>query len=261
MTIRAIIVDDEELARRGIRSLLARESDVEVTAECSTAREAIQTIRTQAPDLMFLDIQMPEHSGFEVIESITRDYCPHVVFVTAFDDFAVRAFDVHALDYLLKPVNEQRFQVAMQRARGAMSSTRNESIARRLALLAADVGTAGLRPDPIDQPDRIPVKSGGRIVVVRMAEVDWVKAEHDYVSLHVGSKSWLVRETIGAIEARFAGCGLLRIHRSTLVNVERVKELRSLDKGEYLVILRDGVELKLSRNYRGALPRLAGTSI
>jgi two-component system LytT family response regulator len=253
MTIRTVIVDDEELARRGIRSLLARSSDVQVVAECSNAREASQVIKTQAPDLVFLDVQMPGRSGFEVIESADPDRRPYFILITAFDDFAVRAFDVHALDYLLKPISEQRFELALQRARTALSRSR-DTLERGQTPFAADPGDAG-------EGDRIAVKADGKVIVIRISEIDWVKAEQDYVSLHVGTKAWLLRETIGAMEVRFAGAGFVRIHRSTLVNIDRVKELRPLDKGEFQIVLRDGVELKLSRSYRMALPRLTGAPL
>jgi two-component system LytT family response regulator len=261
MTIRTIIVDDEDLARRGIRALLARAADVEVIAECGNAREAIEAMRADPPDLVFLDVQMPGKSGFDVIEAIGAPHCPYIVFVTAHDDFAIRAFDVHALDYLLKPLNEHRFAAALERVRKAMAGAEERSIGRRLARLAATLGHVTDHSTAPVPPDRIPVKTGGRVVVIRIADVDWVKAEHDYVSLYVGEKSWLVRETIASIESRFAGAGLVRIHRSTLVNIDRVRELRPLDKGEFQVILHNGAELKLSRNFRAALPRLAGAVV
>ena len=257
MTMRAIIVDDEELARRGIRALLARATDVEVIAECGNAREAIEAIRADPPDLVFLDVQMPGKSGFDVITEINVTRCPYIVFVTAHDDFAIRAFEVHALDYLLKPLNERRFELTLERARKAMANAHEGSVGRRLAQLAANLGDTAA---PLGA-DRIPVKAGGKVVVIRIADVDWVKAEHDYVSLFIGNKSWLVRETIASIERRFANAGFVRIHRSTLVNVDRVRELRPLPKGEFQVILQDGIGLKLSRNFRGALTRLAGAAV
>ena len=257
MTMRAIIVDDEELARRGIRALLARASDVEVIAECGNAREAIEAIRADPPDLVFLDVQMPGKSGFDVITQISLARCPYIIFVTAHDDFAIRAFEVHALDYLLKPLNERRFELTLERARKAMANAHDGSVGRRLAEMTANLGHMAEPPGA----DRIPVKTGGKVVVIRIADVDWVKAEHDYVSLFVGTKSWLVRETIASIERRFASAGFVRIHRSTLVNVDRVRELRPLPKGEFQVILQDGVGLKLSRNFRTALTRLAGAAV
>jgi two-component system LytT family response regulator len=257
MTMRAIIVDDEELARRGIRALLARATDVAVIAECGSAREAIEAIRADPPDLVFLDVQMPGKSGFDVITEISPARCPYIVFVTAHDDFAIRAFEVHALDYLLKPLNERRFELTLERARKAIANAHEGSVGRRLAELAVNPGHMAAPPGA----DRIPVKTGGKVVVIRIADVDWVKAEHDYVSLFVGNKSWLVRETIASIERRFASAGFVRIHRSTLVNVDRVRELRPLSKGEFQVILQDGVGLKLSRNFRAALTRLAGAAV
>jgi two-component system, LytTR family, response regulator len=218
--LRTVIVDDEDLARRGIRALLATVSDVEIIAECSNAREAIDVIRAQAPDLVFLDVQMPGKSGFDVIDAIGPGDPPHIVFVTAFDEFAVRAFEVNALDYILKPVCEDRFALALQRARNALASARDGSVGRRLAQLAADLG----QPDQSAStyaPDRIPVKTGGRVMIIRIADVDWVKAEQDYVSLYIGSKSWLVREAISSIEARFANCGFVRIHRSGAASAQQ----------------------------------------
>jgi two-component system, LytTR family, response regulator len=257
--LRTLIVDDEDLARRGLRALLAKEADVEIIAECGNAREAIDVIRTRTPDLLFLDVQLPGKSGFDVVDEIGPS-CPHIVFVTAFDEFAIQAFEINALDYLLKPVSEQRFRVALQRARAAVANARDVSVGRRLGQLAAGLGRT---PDSAADcaPDRIPVNTGGRVVVIRIADVDWVKAEGDYVSLYVGSKPWLVRETLSSIESRFANSGFVRIHRSTLVNVERIRELRPLEKGEFQVVLHDGVALKLSRNFRAALPRLAGAGI
>jgi two-component system LytT family response regulator len=261
MSIRALIVDDEPLARRGIRTLLVRNADVEVVAECSNTLEAVHAIKAHAPNLVFLDVQMPGQSGFDVIESIEKPHCPYFVLVTAFDDFAIRAFDVQVFDYLLKPINERRFDLTLNRVRSALSNARDGFAGRMPAALAVDADSSSQPIGPAQEADRIPVRAGGRVVVIRIAEVDWVKAERDFVSLHVGPKIWLVRETISVMEARFASAGFVRIHRSTLVNVDRVKELRPLDKGEYQVILRDGAELKLSRNYRAALPRLAGASL
>lgn len=260
MTIRALIVDDEDLARRGIRALLARASDIEVVGECATARDAIEIFRLEQPDLVFLDIQMPDKSGFDVIDVIGVKDNVCVVFVTAHDEFAIRAFDVHAFDYLLKPLDEGRFNVTLDRVRRTLVGAQERSMGLRLARLAADLNHATDVTDRL-APDRIPVRSDGRIVIVRIADVDWVKAEQDYVSLFVGKKGWLIKETLSAIETRFAPAGFVRIHRSTLVNVNRVSELRPLDKGEYQVILASGLELKLSRNYRAALRRLAGAIV
>jgi two-component system LytT family response regulator len=204
---------------------------------------------------------MPGKTGFDVIDAIRETKCPYIVFVTAFDKFAVQAFEIHALDYLLKPINQERFNDSLARARAAVAGERDGSMIRRFAQLAAE-----LRESPDRQPaspiaDRIPVKVQGRVMIVHVADINWVEADHDYVSLHVGTKSWLLRETIAAAETRLALSGFVRIHRSALVNVERVRELRPLSKGEFTVVLLDGTELKLSRNYRSALERLLGTNL
>jgi two-component system LytT family response regulator len=258
MSMRAIIVDDEELARRGIRALLQRAGDVEIVSECASGDEAIRAISAAEPEVVYLDIQMQGKTGFDVIAALPETKCPHVIFVTAFDRFAVRAFEIHALDYLLKPVNEERFNVSLARARAAVAGVRDGSMIRRFWQMATELRASpgqGLLPS---MTDRIPVKTRGRVMIVNVAEIDWVEADGDYVSVHVGAKSWLLRETIAAAEARLALSGFVRIHRSTLVNIYRVRELLPLSKGEFTVVLADGTGLKLSRNYRFALERLLG---
>jgi two-component system, LytTR family, response regulator len=252
LTCRVIIVDDEELARRGIRTRLQRSGDVEIVAECSNGREAIEAIRRASPDLVFLDVQMPGKTGFDVVEAIGWDAFPHVIFVTAHDRYALRAFEVNALDYLLKPIDDERFDIAFQRARESLARDRDSDFGRRLAAVIGDA-----KPGKSDgRTDRLVVRSGGRVVFVKISEIDWVEATGDYVTLHVGNKSWLLRETITAMERKLEPNGFTRIHRSTLVNLERVGEMRALDNGEYRVLLRDGTELKASRTYRNALQRL-----
>jgi two-component system, LytTR family, response regulator len=258
MIMRAIIVDDEELARRGIRALLERAGDVEIVSECGTGDEAIRAISAAEPELVYLDIQMQGKTGFDVIAALPETKCPHVIFVTAFDRFAVRAFEIHALDYLLKPVNEERFNVSLQRARAAVAGARDGSMIRRFWQIATELRASSGQELLPSMADRIPVKTRGRVMIVNVAEIDWVEADGDYVSVHVGAKSWLLRETIAAAEARLALSGFVRIHRSTLVNIYRVQELLPLSKGEFTVVLVDGSEHKLSRNYRFALERLLG---
>jgi two-component system, LytTR family, response regulator len=260
MTMRAIIVDDEELARRGIRALLKRAGDVEIVSECGSCGEAIRAISAAEPELVYLDIQMQGKTGFDVIAALPKTKCPHVIFVTAFDRFAVRAFEIHALDYLLKPVNEERFNASLARARAAVAGARDGSMIRRFWQLATELRASSGQDLP-SMTDRIPVKAHGRVMIVNVAEIDWVEADGDYVSVHVGAKSWLLRETIVAAEARLALSGFVRIHRSTLVNIYRVRELLPLSKGEFTVVLLDGTELKLSRNYRFALERLLGKTL
>ena len=259
MKIRTVIADDEELARRGLRALSQRCEDLELICECRNAREAVDAIHRHRPDLVFLDVQMPGKTGFDVISAIADAQRPHVVFVTAYDNFALRAFEVHALDYLLKPVNEERFDAALARVRKAMSQATDNAIVERVRQVAADLRMA---TSPSMVPvDRLPIKANGRIMLIRLSDIDWIEADGDYVSVHVGGKAWLMRETIAAVELRLALSGFVRIHRSALVNAERVKELRPRDKGEYTVVLNDGTELKLSRNYRSSVERLVGANL
>jgi two-component system, LytTR family, response regulator len=249
MKMRVLIVDDEEFARRGIRTRLQKLDDIEIVAECKNGREAIESIRRTSPDLIFLDVQMPGKNGFDVVESIGPDALPHVIFLTAHDKYATRAFDVRALDYLLKPIDDERFHVALSRARESLARVRDYNLGERLTALMQDLRKSA----PPDANSRIMVRSGGRVMFVKIAEVDWVEAAGDYVSIHSGKKSWLLRETISSIEKRLAPYGFARIHRSTIVKVERVAEMRALDNGEYLLTLHEGTQLKLSRNYRQAL--------
>jgi two-component system LytT family response regulator len=253
VTLRVVIVDDEELARRGIRTRLQRFSDVDIVADCSNGRQAIDAIRRYTPNLAFLDVQMPGKTGFDVIEQVGWEIFPYVIFVTAHDRYAIRAFEVNALDYLLKPIDDERFDLALQRARDALAGERDRRLGQRLAsvLGGADQGKAR-------SAERIVVRSAGRVVFVRTSEIDWVEAAGDYVTLHVGKKSWLLRETIAEMDRKLQAKGFSRIHRSTLVNTERIGEMHPLDNGEYRLLLRDGTELKLSRSYRHQLQGLLG---
>jgi two-component system, LytTR family, response regulator len=258
--IRTVIADDEELARRGLRALSRRCADLELICECRNGREAVDAIHRHRPDLVFLDVQMPGKTGFDVVSAIAEGPRPYVVFVTAYDKFALQAFEVHALDYLLKPVNEERFDAALARVREAMSQAADNAIAQRFRQVAADLQVVPA-PSTVPVVDRLPIKVNGRIIVIRLADVDWIGADGDYVSVHVAGKSWLMRETINAVELRLALSGFVRIHRSALVNAERVKELRPRDKGEYIVVLNDGTELKLTRSYRSSVERLVGADL
>jgi two-component system, LytTR family, response regulator len=255
MTLRVVIVDDEELARRGIRTRLGRSRDVEIVAECSNGRQAIDSIRRSTPDLVFLDVQMPGKSGFDVIEAIGWNKFPYVIFVTAHDRYAIRAFEVNALDYLLKPIDDERFDLAFQRARESLSRDRDRDLGRRLASVLSEIGC---KDNLEKKTDRIVVRSAGRVVFVKTSDIDWIEAAGDYVTLHAGKKSWLLRATISEMDAKLQDKGFARIHRSAIVNTERMAEMRALDNGDYRVILRDGAELKLSRNYRERVQNLVG---
>lgn len=255
MTIRAAIVDDEPLARRRIRNLLAEARDVVVLAECANGREAIESLEADPPDLLFLDIQMPEVDGFDVLQAIGVGRVPVVVFVTAFDQFALRAFEAHALDYLLKPFDDARFEAALQRARERIRQQQEGALDRRLhALLDQVRGDHGyLR--------RLVVPSGHRSVFLRTEQIDWIEAERNYVRVHVGGRAFLLRENLSHIASALDPATFCRIHRSTIVNVDRIQSVEPLFRGEYVVLLHDGTKLTSGRSYRGNLHAVMGKAI
>lgn len=265
-----LVVDDEHLAREGLRVLLERDEDVRVVGECGDGREAVEEIRRLRPDVVFLDVQMPERDGFEVLEALDPDELPVVVFVTAYDEYALRAFEVHALDYLLKPFDDERFERALGRAKDELERRDNARFARRLEALleerrgseeawtARSAGADGRSPEA---PDRIMVRSSGRIQFVSVGEVDWVEAAGDYVRLHAGERSHLLRETMKNLEARLDSEAWVRVHRSTLVRLEFVREIRTSDSGHYQLVLEDGTRRSLSRSGRERLEEVLGRSI
>jgi len=250
--IRTLIVDDEPLARERIRHLLHKEPDIEVICECADGRDAVAAIGKYKPDLVFLDVQMPELDGFSVLDQLDRRALPAIVFVTAYDQFALRAFEVHALDYLLKPFDSGRFKKALERARERIQRQPSAELSRQVSEFLAD-----LRPGP-KQQNRLAIKSGGKVLFLKLDDIDWVEAADNYVNLHVGNESHLHRETMAALEARLPADKFMRISRSTMVNIERVKELQPMFHGEYTVILRNGTRLTLSRGYREKLNQLLG---
>jgi two-component system LytT family response regulator len=253
-TIRALIADDEPLARERVRSLLGAESDVEIVGEAKDGLETVDSILAMSPDLVFLDVQMPKLDGFEVIDTIGAERMPPVVFVTAYDQHALRAFEVQALDYLLKPFDQERFQTALKRMRRQIESAETGDLGRRLLALVKD-----LKMDrPAAKADRLVVKSGGRLFFLRADEIDWVEAAGNYVRLHVGADAHLLRETMTSIESRLQPDTFFRIHRSHIVNIERIKELQPWFNGEYVVLLRNGTRLTLSRGYRERLQERLG---
>jgi two-component system LytT family response regulator len=250
--IRTLVVDDEPLARERLASLLQPLEDVELVGECRDGEEAVIAIHDLTPDLVFLDIQMPGMSGFDVIDAVGTDKMPLVIFVTAYDQHALRAFQVRALDYLLKPFDRERFTEALQRARQQLERDDSGDIGRRLLALVKD-----LRRDP-PRADRLVVKSGGRLFFLRTDEIDWVEAAGNYVRLHVGNTSHLLRETMTAMEARLDPEKFVRIHRCRIVNVDRIQEMQPWLNGEYAVVLRTGARLTLSRGYREKLQEKVG---
>ena len=247
--IRALVVDDEPMARDRVLSLLQQEEDVEVVGECGDGTQAVAAIQHQSPDLVFLDVQMPGHNGFEVIQAVGAERMPTVIFVTAYDEYALKAFEVHALDYLLKPFGRDRFQRTLQHARASLERRRAGDLGRRLLALVNDIKT---EPGPT-RLDRLVVKSGGRVFFLRTDEIDWIEAAGNYVRLHLGEESHLFRETMNRMEARLDGRRFVRIHRSRIVNTERVKELQPWFNGEHVVVLQNGTRLTLSRGYREKL--------
>jgi len=255
--IRTLIVDDEPLARDRLRSLLERDPEIEIIGDCSNGRQAVETISKEAPDLVFLDIQMPELDGFGVLAELQAKVGrgspqPAVVFVTAYDRFALKAFEVHALDYLLKPFDRERFNKALARAKEQISKHQAQDLSAKLSNLLAD-----LRPES-KGADRLAVKTSGRVIFVKLDDIDWIEAADNYVNIHVGQTSHLLRETMASIEQRLPPSNFIRISRSSIVNIDRVKELQPLFHGEYAVILRTGARLTLTRGYRESLARLTG---
>jgi two-component system LytT family response regulator len=258
-----MLADDEPLARRRLVRFLRAEPDVEVVAECANGAQAVAALTAHELDLVLLDVQMPDLSGLEVVAAHGADRMPAVIFVTAYDAYAVRAFEVHALDYLLKPITVERFHAAFTRAREHLERVSSAHAGRRLKSLLAQLlaseqalAVAGAIPAaaaPAKYADRLMVKSEGRVFFVRVGDVDWFEAEGNYVRIHVGKATHLIRETITAIDASLDPAQFARIHRGTIVNLDRIRELQPWFAGDYVVILKDGVQLKLTRTYREQL--------
>jgi two-component system LytT family response regulator len=247
-TVRAIIVDDEPLARAAVRNMLRRHQEIEIVRECEGGAEAIGVIEELSPDLVFLDVQMPEVDGFMVMEALAKDKVPRVVFVTAYDQYALRAFEVHALDYVLKPFNRERFEGALAHAIKNIAQGEEEKIwTERLG--------AFLRQSRGRFLERLIVRSQGRVLFLPVRAIDWIEAEGNYVNVHCGGKTYLLREAIASLEAGLDPRKFRRIHRSTIINMDSVRELRPRFHGDYDVILVDGTELKLSHRYRANLEK------
>jgi two-component system, LytTR family, response regulator len=253
--IRIVIADDEPLARQRLLMLLAQESGVEVVAECADGPSAFTAIQTLRPDLVFLDVEMPGASGFDLIDKIGPERMPCVIFVTAFDTYALRAFGVPALDYLLKPFDRERFHAALTRAKEHIDGRSNGDLERRLRALVD-----GLKP-AAHLLERFVVKASGRVFFVRASEIEWIEAAGNYVKLHVGAESHLFRETMNAVEDKIDPDLFYRIHRSHIVNIERVRELQPSFNGEYMVCLKSGARLTLSRGYREKLQDRIGRTL
>ncbi len=252
--IRTLIVDDEPLARRGIRAHLQRQKDFEVIGECRNGREAVEAIAAQTPDLVFLDVQMPELDGFTVVETVGVDRMPPVIFVTAYDRYALKAFEIHALDYLLKPFDDERFAKALERARRHSERSDLNDLSQRLQGLLNDLKPAR------KHVERLVVRSAGRILFLNVAEIDWIEAADNYVRLHTGRESHLLRETMNSLEKKLDPEQFLRIHRSRIINIRKIKELQPLFRGEFDIMLQDGTRLESGRGYRDRVQSLLNGS-
>lgn len=254
--VRVLIVDDEPAARAGIRHLLKQDAGVVVVGEARNGREAVRALEQGGIDLMFLDVQMPELDGFGVLKAIDAAEPPAVVFVTAYDRHALHAFEVHALDYLVKPFTDERFRTALERAKNTVRQGRVGDLSGKLAAALRDIEAAVDRRSGSIR--RLAIRGDGRVTLLPVRDIDWIEAERDYVRVHVGKTSHLIRETMKTLESQLDAVRFVRIHRSTIVNIERVKELQVMFKGEYLVVLHDGTELKLSRGYREHFEAMLG---
>ena len=253
--IRALVVDDEPLARAMIREMLESDSEVEIVGECTNGREAVEAIKASAPDIVFLDIQMPEIGGFEVLESLDPSAHPYVIFVTAYDQYAVRAFEVHALDYLLKPFDRERFEGAWQRAKSQIKLDRTSRRDQDIIALLEEL-KAGPR-----YLERLVIKNGGRVFFLHVQDVHCIEAEGNYVRVYDNQKGYLLRETISSLEEQLDPKQFLRIHRSAIVKIDRIKEMQPWFHGEYRIIMENGKQLALSRNYRANLQEAVGNAL
>ena len=248
--IKTVIIDDEPIARRNLRALLERDADIEIVGEGGSGQDAINLIRAKSPDLIFLDIQMPEMNGFEALERIGADSVAAIIFVTAFDQYALRAFEVHALDYLLKPFDDARFEAALARAKAQIEQREAKELSKKLFALLEDHAHVSDEPKEAHYQSEFMIKSASRVFYLKAGEIDWIEAADYYVKLRAGSQSHMLRETMSELEAKLDPQKFTRIHRSTIVNLDRIREIESRPGGEYAVILRDGTHLKLSRSRR-----------
>jgi len=267
-TIRVLIAEDEPVPRRRLARLLGEEPGVRVVAQCAGGREAVDRIHEEAPDIVFLDVQMPDLDGFQVIESVGLDRMPTIVFVTAYDEYAVRAFEVHAVDYLLKPYDQARFRTALARARQRLEAQRQgpapaapddesrlRALLRSLVETVPDAAAASLASSHASTTtsatsEHVAVRVDGALRIVRLEEIDWFETEGNYLRLHAGKQSYLVRQTASHLEAQLDPRRFVRIHRRYLVNVARIHEVQPWFGGDAVVVLRDGTKLRLSRTYR-----------
>ena len=249
--IKTLIVDDEPLARRNLRVLLERDAQIEILDECRNGREAVKAIKNLTPDLIFLDIQMPEMDGFDVLAHVGPEQIQAIIFVTAFDQYALKAFDVHALDYLLKPFDDERFARALERAKSQIAAREIDKLSKRLFALLEERESE--RKGSIQEEHyltRLMIKASNRMVLLKVEDIDFIEADGNYAKLHVGRKAHLLREKMHDLEGRLDPGKFVRIHRSVIVNLDRIKEMQPHFNGDYIVVLEDGRQLRLSRTRR-----------
>jgi len=252
MTLRVLIADDEPLARERLRELLEAEPAIEIVGECATGGETVQAIQNELPDLVLLDVRMPEMDGFEVIRALDGKSLPIIIFVTAHDQFALRAFETQAADYLLKPFDRERFRQSLSRAR---EIAQRGGARRRVEEIIAANPVLDAVPK---ETERFAIRSGGRILFVKADEIEWIQSADNYSELHVGQTAHLLRQSLSALAEELPAAKFARISRSLIVNVERIQEIRSKSHGDYMVILKNGTRLSASRNYRAGLLQLLG---
>jgi two-component system, LytTR family, response regulator len=250
--IRALIVDDEPLARKRLRELLKGDSEIVIVGECANGDEALSAARELAPDLIFLDVQMPGMDGLAVSEALSERGSPLFIFVTAYEQYAVQAFDAQAVDYLLKPFDRARFTRALRRAKERLREKDRDDVNRRILGLLSEI------KDKPQYLDRLVIKNNDRVFVLKTDEIDWIEAEGNYIRIHFGKQSSLMRETLTRLAAQLDPRKFPRIHRSRLVNIDRIQELQPWSHRDWRIVLRSGAELRLSRNFRDRLHQLLG---
>lgn len=253
MTLRVLLVDDEAIALRGLHQRLLGEPDLAIVGQCTDGASAIAAINELRPDLVFLDIQMPGIGGFDVIAAVGLAQMPALIFVTAFDQFALRAFEVHAIDYLLKPIDGERFQQALSRARQTLGRPADD-LRQRVAAALADLGLVA----PRRWARRLAIRSAGRVLLIEVGDIDRIEAAGNYAEICIGAKRHWLRETLASLEGRLDPAGFARVSRASIVNIERVRELQPMFSGDFVVLLKDGSQVAGSRRYRDTLDRLLG---
>ncbi|OGV09757.1 MAG: hypothetical protein A2499_18150 [Stygiobacter sp. RIFOXYC12_FULL_38_8] len=270
MRAKVLIIDDEPHAREGIRIRLGEFPEVNIVGECSSGKEAVQTIIQLKPDIVFLDIQMPEMNGFEVLQNLTQDCMPVVIFVTAYDEYALKAFEHHALDYLLKPVNEERFRETLKYALTEVTHRSLEVYSNKLKSVVNEYLKVLDKEPEVEQVDyvssknvlsRLMIKTKDQISIISVDEIDWIESAGDYVYIHSDRKKYLIRETLTSLEQKMDAQKFVRIHRSSIVNIDKIKSMRQNEHGDFDVYLNDGTKLKLSRTYRVNFQKAIGSQL